>query len=113
MIVNSLYRLFPIAVPNKMLFCEMLLQRGVNAYRGATQLTYVRSTHDHKEAENAKWLMEQVIYLPVHASNSDSDARDIIERTIDTYKNLVRYLKNQKVQPTKVKSKELLERAKL
>lgn len=96
-----------------MLFCEMLLERGVNAYRGATQLSYVRASPDHKEGENAKWLMEQVIYLPIHAGLPDADARATIDRTIDTYKNLVRFLKNQKVQPTKVRSKELLERAKL
>lgn len=57
--------------------------------------------------------MEQVIYLPIHSGLPDSDARQTIERTIDTYKNLVKYLKNQKVQPTKPRSKELMERAKL
>ena len=105
--------MFPMAAPNKILFVEMLLARGINAYRGATQLTYVRASSGHKEAENSKWLMEQVLYLPIHAGLPDSDARVTIERTIDTYHDLIKYLKNQKVQPTKPRSKELLERAKL
>lgn len=86
-------RLFPVAVPNKILFVEMLLERGINAYRGATQLSYVRAPPGFKEAENSKWLMEQVLYLPIHAGLPDHDAKVTLDRTIDTYKTLVKYLK--------------------
>jgi len=36
LIIISFYRLFPIAVPNKLLFIEYMLSRGINAYKGAT-----------------------------------------------------------------------------
>jgi hypothetical protein len=34
--------LFPIVTPNKLLFVQYLLEAGINAYKGATQLAYVK-----------------------------------------------------------------------
>jgi len=84
--------LFPIAVPNKLLFVDYLLARGINAYRGATQLAYVKPPPGYKDAENSKWLMEHIVYMPIHSGMSDSEIRDTVERTIDAYRKLTKFL---------------------
>jgi dTDP-4-amino-4,6-dideoxygalactose transaminase len=80
-------------LPNKLLFIDLMLERGINAYRGATQLAYVRPAQGYKDAENAKWMMEGICYLPIHSHLTDTDARDTIERVIDSYYTLLKYLK--------------------
>jgi dTDP-4-amino-4,6-dideoxygalactose transaminase len=77
--------LFPIIVPNKILFNSFLNQKGINAYRGATQLCYVKPMPGYKECEYSAWFMDNVIYLPFHASVPDKDFKNILERTIDAY----------------------------
>lgn len=42
--------LFPIIVPNKLLFVQYMLEAGINAYRGATQLAYVKPKPGHEDA---------------------------------------------------------------
>ena len=63
--------LFPIIVPNRVMFAAFLNKRGVCAYRGATQLTYVKPFKGYKDCEKSKWFMEHVIYLPLHGSVPD------------------------------------------
>lgn len=63
--------LFPIIVPNKVLFAEYLNARGVHAFRGATQLCYVKPLPGYKDCEYSKWFMDNVIYLPLHSSVPD------------------------------------------
>ena len=61
--------------------------------RGATQLMYVEPGSDvGKPAENAKWLMDHVIYLPLHQIVPDDDFNQIINRTIEAYLQLVRFV---------------------
>lgn len=64
-------RLFPIAVPNKILFIEYMLSRGINAYRGATQLRYVSPPAGRPDCEQSKWLMDHVVYMPIHSHIGD------------------------------------------
>lgn len=84
LIVTS-HRLFPIAVPHKMLFIEYMLSRGINAYRGATQLRYVAPPEGGKHAENSRWLMDHIVYMPIHSGMSEKDIRLTITRSIDAY----------------------------
>lgn len=83
----------------------------MNAYRGATQLAYVKPHKGYKEAENAKWLMENVVYMPIHWGMSDNEIRETVERTIECYRKLTNYLKqNGMPQPKNPKTLELLEK---
>ena len=99
--------------PNKLLFVQYLLESGINAYRGATQLAYVKPQPGYKDAENSKWLMENVIYLPIHWGMSDDEIRETVERTIECYKKLTAYLRQNGPPPSKERTKELLEGPKL
>ncbi len=101
-------------VPNKVLFTEFLNQRGVHAYRGATQLCYVKPPSGYKDCNNSQWMMDCVMYLPFHWSVPDKDFKDILQRTIDAYKDLMKYLEQPHVpKPTHANTKELFVRAKL
>lgn len=64
---NRSFWLFPIVVPNRYLFNDFLYNKGINTMRGATQLTLVGSDSPlYKQADNAKWLIDHVIYMPLH-----------------------------------------------
>ncbi len=78
-------------MPSRLLFHDYLQVKGVNAFRGATQLCYIRPNPGYADAPNGKWLMEQVLYLPLSYSVNDSDFRDTIERTVEGYKELMQY----------------------
>ena len=79
--------------PNKLLFSQFLNESGINAYRGATQLAYVKPVEGYKDAPNSKWFMENVIYIPIHWGMGDNEIRETVERTIDCYNRLINYLK--------------------
>ena len=98
---NRAFWLFPIATPNKLLFVQYLLESGINAYRGATQLAYVKPAPGYKDAENSKWLMENVIYLPIHWGMTDDEIRETVERTIECFNRLSEYLKQNALKPAK------------
>ena len=99
--------------PNKFLFCQFLLESGINAYRGATQLAYVKPNPGYKEAENSKWLMENVIYLPIHWGMNDSEVRETVDRTIECYNKLTNFIKQNGYKPKEAKTAELIERPRL
>jgi dTDP-4-amino-4,6-dideoxygalactose transaminase len=106
--------LFPIAVPNKLLYVDYFLCRGINAYRGATQLRYVAHQEGRKEAPNSKWLMDHIVYLPIHSGQSDKDLRETVDRVIESYHRLSEYLnQNSLPKPDHEMSRFLFERAKL
>ena len=87
-----------------------MLESGINAYRGATQLAYVKPSPGYKDAENSKWLMEDVIYMPIHWGMSDSEVRETVERTIECYGKLTNYLKQKEMpKPHKPLTARLLE----
>lgn len=60
--------LFPIVVKNPMLTFQMLNQRGVDAYLGATQLKFVESPlgYMYKNPIKTKDFFLHMIYLPIH-----------------------------------------------
>ncbi len=93
---------------------EYLLASGVNAYRGATQLAYIAPPEGRKHAENSKWLMENIIYLPIHSYMPDNDIKETIERTLDAYNRMMNYLNQPNVpKPKDPRSRQLIERPKL
>jgi len=96
-----------------MLFCQYLLEAGINAYRGATQLAYVKPAPGYKDAPNSKWLMENVIYMPIHWGMSDEEIRETVERTIECYNKLCAYLKGEGLAPANPRTATLLERPRL
>lgn len=69
--------LFPILVPKPDLFVKILSKNHIDAYRGTTQLNVITkqltdtdslptSIDDRHKCPNAEYLIEHVIYLPVH-----------------------------------------------
>jgi hypothetical protein len=70
-----------------------LLASGINAYRGATQLAYVKPPPGVKEADNSKFIMENIVYMPIHSGMTDIEIKETVERTIECYKKLTNYLK--------------------
>lgn len=56
-------------------------------------MRYVAPPQDRKQAENSRWLMDHIIYLPIHSGMSDKDIRLTINRTIDCYVKMCNYLK--------------------
>ena len=106
--------MFPIAVPNKYLMVEYLLASGVNAYRGATQLAYVAPPEGRKHAENSKWLMENIIYIPIHSYMPDCDIKETVDRVLDANNRLMNYLNQPSIpKPIDPRSRQLIERTKL
>ena len=77
-------------------------------------MRYVAPPQDRKQAENSRWLMDHIIYLPIHSGMSDKDIRLTINRTIDCYVKMCNYLKYPHVpKPHDSRNIELIERAKL
>jgi dTDP-4-amino-4,6-dideoxygalactose transaminase len=106
--------LFPIVTPNKILFVQYLLEAGINAYRGATQLAYVKPHTGYKDAANSKWLMENVVYLPIHWGMTDNEVRETVERVIECFNKLTAYLKSNEIpRPKQAMTVELLDRPRL
>lgn len=91
-----------------------MLSRGINAYRGATQLRYVPPPAGRPDAENSKWLMDHIVYMPIHSGMDEDDLRETIERTIECYHKLADHLNQDGMpKPSAPKSIALLERVKL
>lgn len=76
-------------------------------------MAYVKPAPGYKEAENSKWLMENVIYMPIHWGMEDDEIRETIDRTIECYNKLGAYLKGEGLAPANPRNAQLLERAKL
>jgi hypothetical protein len=91
-----------------------MLSRGINAYRGATQLRYVAPPEGRTDAENSKWLMDHIVYMPIHSGMDDKDLRETIDRTIEIYHKLSDYLNKDGIpKPTAPKTIALLNKARL
>jgi dTDP-4-amino-4,6-dideoxygalactose transaminase len=66
------YWLFPVLVKNPDALLQKLDARGMDAYRGATQLRFLEPPSESEIGRkiepclNAKFLIDHVIYLPVH-----------------------------------------------
>lgn len=68
----------------------------------------------YKDAENSKWLMENVVYLPIHWGMTDNEVRETVERTIECYNKLTAYLKQKDMpKPRKAMTEKLLEMPRL
>lgn len=97
-----------------MLFIEYMLSRGINAYRGATQLRYVAPPEGRAHAENSKWLMDHIVYMPIHSGMTEKEIRLTVSRAIDCYFKLVDFLQLPNVpKPANPRDYDLIERARL
>jgi len=45
----------------------------------------VKPQKGYSEAENAKWMMENIIYMPIHYGMLDSEIKETVDRTITAY----------------------------
>ena len=65
-------------------------------------MAYVKPPPGRPDAENSKWLMENIVYLPIHSGMSDSDIRETVDRVIEAYNKVLAYLAQPGVpKPTK------------
>jgi dTDP-4-amino-4,6-dideoxygalactose transaminase len=84
--------LFPIVVENKELFIQYMIQKGVVPVKSSTQLKEVKPFSDSFEhAPMARWLMDNVIYCPIHKDVPEKDLSVIVRRLIDGYVALQQY----------------------
>ena len=92
MVENRNYWLFPMVVENKDLFIQYMIQKGVVTVKSSTQLKEVKP-HDeaHKHAPMTRWLMDNVIYLPVHKGVPEKELKEQITRMCDGYAALKKY----------------------
>jgi len=67
-IKDRTFWLFPAVVENKQLLINYLAQKGVIAFKGATQLRYVAPAAGYEECPNAKWFTDNLVYLSVHST---------------------------------------------
>jgi dTDP-4-amino-4,6-dideoxygalactose transaminase len=57
----------------------------------------VKPKPGYKDAENSKWLMENIVYMPIHYGMSEQEIKDTVDRTIKCYNKLTAYLKQDKI----------------
>lgn len=68
----------------------------------------------YKDCPNSKWLMENVIYLPIHFGINDEELRMTIERIIECFNKLTAFLKSNEIpKPKEALTASLLERFRL
>lgn len=95
--------LLPMLVSNKLQFREFCKMNGLFAFRGATQLKlipqpktrYSNVNPDYREAHQAKWLNDHVIYLPIHTHSSEEDVSLHIKLTIQIHNQYREYVNNE------------------
>lgn len=73
--------LFPLVVENRDLFIKYMLNKGVLAVKTSTQLKEVKpDSENYQHAPMTRWLMDNVIYVPVQKDIPESDLAEIIKR---------------------------------
>ncbi|CAF2401663.1 unnamed protein product [Rotaria sp. Silwood2] len=94
--------LFPIIVSKPDLFVQLLSKHHIDAYRGTTQLNVITkqlsdtdnipiSIDDHHKCPNAEYLIEHVIYLPVHCYVPKQVLNQLISIVNKTAKQIEQY----------------------
>jgi len=94
--------LFPIIVSKPDLFVKILSKYHIDAYRGTTQLNVITklitetdnlpiSIDDNHKCPNAEYLIEYVIYLPVHAYVPKQVLNQLIDIVARTAKQIEQY----------------------
>ncbi|UJR15918.1 hypothetical protein I4U23_002839 [Adineta vaga] len=94
--------LFPILVAKPDLFVKILSKHHIDAYRGTTQLNVITkqltdtdnipiSIDDYHKCPNAEYLIEHVIYLPVHCYVPKQVLNQLIEIVNRTAKEIDQY----------------------
>ncbi len=62
---NRSFWLYPMMTENRQLTLDVMHLKGVQANYGSTQLKYVAPDEGYPEAENTKWFMDHIVYLPL------------------------------------------------
>jgi perosamine synthetase len=104
---NVDYWLFPVVVQHPDLTLKKLDAKGMDAYRGATQLRLLEPPSEKEVgrkievAQNAKFIMDHVIYLPVHKNVPFEGLQQIV----DLLRDSLQEIENEKVanRPPKAK----------
>ena len=96
------YWLFPIIVAKPDLFIRILSKYHVDAYRGTTQLNVITrqltstdntpfSTDKYSKCPNAEYLIDHVIYLPVHSRVPNQVLKQLIDIVNRTARQIEQY----------------------
>jgi len=86
--------LFPIVVPDIPLCYKALVDRGVDAYLGATQLRVIQPPSGSRFTEivETQEYFDKILYLPLHKEVPDHVVDEIIKRTIEVIHDINRQL---------------------
>ena len=92
--------LLPVIVADKMQFKEFAWKSGLAVFRGATQVKLVPEPCQDFKAQNpnykgtlqAKWMVEHIIYLPIHSFVAKSDLKVLSNRIVDIVTRYQMYL---------------------
>lgn len=69
-----------------------MIGKGVVPYRSSTQCKEIKpASSNYKACPNTRWMMDNVIYAPIHRDIPWKDQERITQRMIDGYKALVDY----------------------
>eukprot|EP00475_Leptophrys_vorax_P026478 TRINITY_DN37390_c0_g1_i1.p1 TRINITY_DN37390_c0_g1~~TRINITY_DN37390_c0_g1_i1.p1 ORF type:complete len:448 (+),score=121.79 TRINITY_DN37390_c0_g1_i1:1154-2497(+) len=88
------YWLFPVVVQHPDLTLKKLDAKGMDAYRGATQLRLLEPPSEKEVgrkigvAQNAKFIMDHVIYLPVHKNVPVEGLQQIVDLLSESLKEI-------------------------
>jgi dTDP-4-amino-4,6-dideoxygalactose transaminase len=82
---NRGYWLYPIIVPDVDLCYNVLNRNGIDASKAATHLMPIEPTVGSKfsSPKNAKYLIANALYMPIHTSTSKKQIEKITKLTIE------------------------------
>lgn len=64
--LHRFFWLFPILVENPQAVADLLRKKGILAHRGVSQLNIVKGDSDKDNTKNAQFLIDHLMYVPVH-----------------------------------------------
>ena len=81
---NRTFWLYPILTENPKAAFEILNNRGIDAYLGATQLDLVESPigYRYKYPSKTREFFRKIIYLPIHRNVPTEEIEKVVQETI-------------------------------
>lgn len=85
---RKFYWLFPVIVPDKELVYTLLNKKGIDAYKGATQLKPIPAPVGSKyiEPEETNSFFNNILYLPIHKNVPLASIQRICKEVVETVK---------------------------
>jgi dTDP-4-amino-4,6-dideoxygalactose transaminase len=83
---------FPIIVQNSELFMQYMFLKGVIPYKTSTTCKEIKpESSKYAHCPNTRWMMDQVIYAPIHRNIPGPDQEMITKRMADGYQALIAF----------------------